>query len=126
MLSDVVFNHSQHAALLETCLACLEPNIGKKSSSLAVDDDEESIELPSMDLATSDFDTPVVLNFYSHHRPTPELIAADLGFLSLARATGWIVKRVWKDKEAGVSFLFPSTLRLLVLIITFLACFSRR
>lgn len=59
-----------------------------------------------MDLASSDFATPSLLCFFSHHRPSAELVAADLGFLSLARATGWIVKRVWKDKEAGVSSLF--------------------
>jgi nicotinamide N-methyltransferase len=47
--------------------------------------------------------TPSILCFYSHHRPTQELIAADLGFLTMAKAKGFKVQRVWKDQGAGVS-----------------------
>lgn len=81
-----------------------------------------------MDLSTREFNTPALLCFYSHHRPTPELVAADLGFLSLARAKGWTVTRVWKDKEAGVSFslLFLAFRRKTDLSLSLLACFPGR
>ena len=107
LLSDLVFNHSQHAALLDTCLLALNPTPDPSTLVAPPPDPEvETINPPSIDHSLPSFTTPAVLCFYSHHRPTEELIAADLGFIVLAKAKGWTVKRVWKDQGAGVSFLF--------------------
>ena len=68
-------DHSQHAALLRTCEACLR-----------------------------DSTTPTLLLFYSHHRPTADLIAKDRGFAELAVSQGWSCERVVEDKNAGPAF----------------------
>ncbi|KAL8283589.1 hypothetical protein RQP46_005384 [Phenoliferia psychrophenolica] len=101
LLSDLVFNHSQHAALLDTCLACLSPS----PSSPPAPSSTTTLDLPEMDLSTPEtLKTPIVLCFFSHHRPTNELVAADLGLLTMAKARGWTVRRVWKDAGAGPAF----------------------
>jgi nicotinamide N-methyltransferase len=71
ILSDLVFNHSQHQALLNSCKEALNPE-------------------------------GVALCFYAHHRPTPELIKKDQGFIQLATEQGWRCEKVVEDKEAGV------------------------
>jgi nicotinamide N-methyltransferase len=100
LLSDLVFNHSQHAALLDSCLACLSSSPSTSPVALV----PSSTSLLSIDISLPTLQTPAVLCFYSHHRPTPELIAADLGFIALAREKGWKVHKVWEDPKAGVSF----------------------
>jgi hypothetical protein len=99
LLSDLVFNHSQHAALLDSCLACLSSSTSTSPVALV----PSSTSLLSIDISLPTLQTPAVLCFYSHHRPTPELIAADLGFIALAREKGWTVHKVWEDPKAGVS-----------------------
>ncbi|CAD6566937.1 MAG: nicotinamide n-methyltransferase [Cyphobasidiales sp. Tagirdzhanova-0007] len=75
LAADLVFNHSQHLALLQTCEECLS--------------------------GSSD---PVLLCFYAHHRPTPELITKDEGLVKLARARGWTAEKVVTNTQAGVSW----------------------
>jgi nicotinamide N-methyltransferase len=71
LLSDLVFNHSQHSALLDTCEATTGPD-------------------------------GILLCFYAHHRPKPQFVERDEGFLQLARDRGWTVERIVEDKQAGV------------------------
>lgn len=97
-MSDLVFNHSQHEALLSTCEGLLCPL--SVSSQPTPDDpvsDDDLSTLPSNPL-----ETPLALCFYSHHRP--HLAADDLTFLHKARARGWTVWKVIEDKEAGPAF----------------------
>ncbi|KDQ17335.1 hypothetical protein BOTBODRAFT_64330 [Botryobasidium botryosum FD-172 SS1] len=62
ILSDLVFNHSQHDALLNTCEATLAKG-------------------------SSPYGTPCLLVFYTHHRP--HLAEKDLDFFRKAEARGW-------------------------------------
>lgn len=82
LLADLVFNHSQHDALLRTC----EEVIAQQGSDSAGQASE-----------------PVALCFYAHHRPTAELIRRDESFLRNAEARGWDVKLVVENQNAGVS-----------------------
>merc|ERR1711939_159451 len=75
LAADLVFNHSQHLALLKTCEECLAGS-----------------------------EVPILLCFYSHHRPTPELIAKDEGFVKLAEERGWTSERVMRNTQAGPAF----------------------
>ncbi|OAX37745.1 hypothetical protein K503DRAFT_771204 [Rhizopogon vinicolor AM-OR11-026] len=70
ILSDLIFNHSQHDALLKTCDMCL----ASRSTS-----DNASME-------------PCVLVFYSHHRP--HLADRDLGFFRKAQTVGWACEEI--------------------------------
>ncbi|KII90355.1 hypothetical protein PLICRDRAFT_529182 [Plicaturopsis crispa FD-325 SS-3] len=78
ILSDLVFNHSQHDALLTTCeLALRRPDT-----------------LP-MSPQTQNTDTtapPQLLVFYTHHRP--HLASQDMRFFEKARDRGWVCERV--------------------------------
>ncbi|GAA6036900.1 hypothetical protein JCM8097_006344 [Rhodosporidiobolus ruineniae] len=97
LLSDLVFNHSQHSALLNTCLSCLAPSSSSFPSS------SSAPQQPEIDLSSpAELSTPAVLCFFSHHRPW--LVDADLGILKLAEEKGWKVTKVWEDKEAGPAF----------------------
>ncbi|GAA5980090.1 hypothetical protein JCM10908_001531 [Rhodotorula pacifica] len=105
LLSDLVFNHSQHLALLSTCLSCLAASppssIATSTSSetrATRPDDEHKIDLSDPET----LQTPAVLCFFSHHRPW--LVDADLKILDLARENGWRVNKVWEDKQAGPAF----------------------
>lgn len=89
LLADLVFNHSQHIALLRSCEALLKVHERAASDSV---------------------DAPVALCFYAHHRPTPELIAKDEGFLETASRRGWEVRLIVQDHEAGVCLLRLSSL----------------
>lgn len=121
LLSDLVFNHSQHLALLNTCLSCLSPTPSSSSASTSTPrepstpasdattappkegEEEEESKVDLSDPTT--LETPAVLCFFSHHRPW--LVDADLQILHLARDKGWRVSKVWEDKRAGVSSLLP-------------------
>ncbi|KAF5326418.1 hypothetical protein D9611_000484 [Ephemerocybe angulata] len=70
ILSDLVFNHSQHDALLTTCEATTSP----KSSTTE----------------------PSVLVFYTHHRP--HLAHRDMEFFSKAESRGWTVEKVVEER----------------------------
>ncbi|TFY83927.1 hypothetical protein EWM64_g112 [Hericium alpestre] len=76
-MSDLVFNHSQHDALLNTC----------------------DLALASPDNAMHESDTrppPTLLVFYTHHRP--HLAERDLDFFRKARERGWICEEIVTEK----------------------------
>ena len=75
LLADVVFNHSQHGVLLQSCAQALS---GKEATGL-------------------------VLCFFAHHRVEPHFVERDLGWLRLARAQGWTCEEVVHDMSLGVS-----------------------
>jgi nicotinamide N-methyltransferase len=72
LLSDLVFNHSEHEALLKTCDATLNP------------------AAPSPENKANN--TPCLLVFYTHHRP--HLAEKDLEFFRLAREKGWVCEEI--------------------------------
>ncbi|KAJ8090195.1 Protein N-terminal and lysine N-methyltransferase efm7 [Marasmius tenuissimus] len=67
ILSDLIFNHSQHDALLKTCEESLTPT--RQSGEMGEAKD------------------PCVLVFYTHHRP--HLAHRDMGFFEKAKDRGW-------------------------------------
>ena len=71
LLSDLIFNHQAHPALLDTCDACLRKSDGSEPSEVAV---------------------PCALVFFSHHRP--HLAHKDMGFFTLAEERGYICTEV--------------------------------
>ncbi|KAF8220735.1 hypothetical protein L208DRAFT_736660 [Tricholoma matsutake] len=73
ILSDLVFNHSQHDSLLTTCELALSRVVVQLESS-----------------------TPAVLVFYSHHRP--RLAHRDLEFFTKARQRGWQCEEILTRK----------------------------
>jgi len=77
IMSDLIFNHSQHEALLET-------------ASLALSSPHTS---PTQEQTNTQ---PCVLVFYTHHRP--HLAHRDLAFFDLARERGWVVEEVLTRK----------------------------
>lgn len=70
ILSDLIFNHSQHDALLKTCDTCLASRSPSDDASIA----------------------PCVLVFYSHHRP--HLADRDLEFFRKAQGAGWFCEEI--------------------------------
>ncbi|KAL4076593.1 putative methyltransferase-domain-containing protein [Scleroderma yunnanense] len=74
ILSDLVFNHSQHDALLKSCELCLTSHTLLLESS------------------AMDHPAPSMLVFYTHHRP--HLAHRDLTFFDKARTCGWICEKV--------------------------------
>ncbi|KAH6908819.1 nicotinamide N-methyltransferase [Coprinopsis sp. MPI-PUGE-AT-0042] len=78
ILSDLVFNHSQHDALLTTCENVITP----PSATVGVPEDQHT--------------QPCVLVFYSHHRP--HFAHRDMEFFSKAEQRGWKVEKVVEEK----------------------------
>jgi len=77
ILSDLVFNHSQHNALLKTC--------------------EDALTLPPSESAQSaEVPAPTVLVFYTHHRP--HLAHRDLEFFTKAKERRWVCEEIVEDK----------------------------
>ncbi|KAJ4463834.1 putative methyltransferase-domain-containing protein [Lentinula edodes] len=79
ILSDLIFNHSQHDALFKTCRLALKPS--PKSSTSPSNDDATKASSPSSLLE------PSLLVFYTHHRP--HLAHRDMEFFEKARDQGW-------------------------------------
>jgi len=78
ILSDLIFNHSQHDALLRTCKDALS---AKRSAS---------------DSQTPGASEPCLLVFYSHHRP--HLAHRDMQFFEKARDCGWRCEEILTQK----------------------------
>ncbi|KAL7422434.1 Protein N-terminal and lysine N-methyltransferase efm7 [Cryptotrichosporon argae] len=104
ILSDLMFNHSQHDALIKSLDATLSLALPAASSAGAATTD------PSADPAvlpvspTLDTPAPCALVFFTHHRP--HLAAADMAFFPrlLARHPGrWAYARV-AEEWAGAMF----------------------
>ncbi|KAJ3479032.1 hypothetical protein NLI96_g9346 [Meripilus lineatus] len=74
ILSDLIFNHSQHDSLLKTC-----------DEALAREDTEDKSR-----------PVPCVLVFYTHHRP--HLAHRDMEFFEKAKARGWTCEEVVTEK----------------------------
>ncbi|EMD31946.1 hypothetical protein CERSUDRAFT_109118 [Gelatoporia subvermispora B] len=74
IMSDLIFNHSQHDALLRTS----EEALSKRPSG--------STEAP----------VPALLVFYTHHRP--HLAHRDMEFFSKARDRGWLCEEILTRK----------------------------
>jgi len=70
ILSDLIFNHSQHDTLLKTCELVISPNTPQAS--------------------TPD---PCVLVFYTHHRP--HLAHRDMQFFTKAKERGWTCTEIF-------------------------------
>ncbi|KAF9236770.1 putative methyltransferase-domain-containing protein [Melanogaster broomeanus] len=79
ILSDLIFNHSQHDSLLRSCEFCLTPIPGHSPK-------EDPPQTPS----------PCVLVFYTHHRP--HLADRDLEFFAKARRRGWNCEYIYTKK----------------------------
>ncbi|KAH0580223.1 Putative nicotinamide N-methyltransferase [Termitomyces sp. J132] len=75
ILSDLIFNHSQHDALLTTCELALCRN------------PPDLLSIPP---------TASVLVFYSHHRP--HLAHRDMEFFEKARGRGWVCEEILTRK----------------------------
>ncbi|KAH7908812.1 putative methyltransferase-domain-containing protein [Hygrophoropsis aurantiaca] len=76
IMSDLIFNHSQHDALLKTCDQCLRRPTGGSGS----------VRAP----------IPCLLVFYTHHRP--HLAHRDLEFFTKARNQGWNCEEIVTEK----------------------------
>ncbi|KAI0088418.1 putative methyltransferase-domain-containing protein [Irpex rosettiformis] len=72
IMSDLIFNHSQHDALLTTAELALKPST--------------STSTPQ----------PSVLVFYSHHRP--HLAHRDMEFFSKAQERGWACEKILTEQ----------------------------
>lgn len=77
---------SQHDSLLDTCAKTIR--LDAETRPLA---DESSSAVSS-----SPTHTPVVLVFYTHHRP--HLAHRDLDFFAKARQRGWICEEFYTEK----------------------------
>ncbi|KAF9482842.1 hypothetical protein BDN70DRAFT_874423 [Pholiota conissans] len=69
ILSDLIFNHSQHDAMLKTCELALAPSTAGNA------------------------EVPQVLVFYSHHRP--HLADRDMQFFVKAKEHGWVCDEIY-------------------------------
>lgn len=83
LLSDLIFNHQAHPAMLSTLDSCLPP---ANSNTTAQENDE------------SPYVGPQALVFFTHHRP--HLAHKDMEFFEQARQKGWTCNEVGKWKMA--------------------------
>ncbi|ETW76291.1 hypothetical protein HETIRDRAFT_105796 [Heterobasidion irregulare TC 32-1] len=74
IMSDLVFNHSQHDALLKTCALCLSSTPSP----------------PPVDMS------PCLIVFYTHHRP--HLAERDLDFFRKAHDQGWTCEEIITER----------------------------
>ncbi|KAB5589454.1 nicotinamide N-methyltransferase [Ceratobasidium theobromae] len=102
ILSDLIFNHSQHAALLDTCEATLRLDRQDESVAHKVVDSAGS-ELADHEGITPQIVSPCVLVFFSHHRP--RYTSRDLEFFTRARGRGWVCEQVVRTK---MNAMFPN------------------
>lgn len=99
LLSDLVFNHQAHPAMLTTLRRTLSSNSAsasvslssssERTSSRAIGETEE--ELPDGGRSIKP-ERPCALVFFSHHRPA--LAEKDMAFFEAARAEGWTCEEV--------------------------------
>ncbi|CAE7158991.1 unnamed protein product, partial [Rhizoctonia solani] len=97
ILSDLIFNHSQHSALLDTCEAALRPARRPEIEMKSADPKKLNYENDGPTITT-----PCVLVFFSHHRP--QYVARDLGFFTRAKDRGWMCEQVVHTKMTA---MFP-------------------
>ncbi|OCH84344.1 hypothetical protein OBBRIDRAFT_821920 [Obba rivulosa] len=75
IMSDLIFNHSQHDALLRTCDEALSKRSAPDASGSPV---------------------PALLVFYTHHRP--HLAHRDMEFFLKAQGSGWLCEEILTQK----------------------------
>ncbi|CEL60211.1 Putative nicotinamide N-methyltransferase OS=Cryptococcus neoformans var, neoformans serotype D (strain B-3501A) GN=NNT1 PE=3 SV=1 [Rhizoctonia solani AG-1 IB] len=101
ILSDLIFNHSQHSALLDTCEAALRPaRLGDVAQDEMKSADPE--KFTGERERVIGINTPCVLVFFSHHRP--QYITRDLDFFARAKERGWFCEQVVQTKMKA---MFP-------------------
>lgn len=81
ILSDLMFNHSQHGALVKTLEATLKTAVG--------------VPTPDPQSPTAAPQTPCALVFLTHHRPW--LADADMAFMPRLAKRGWGYERVVEE-----------------------------
>lgn len=91
IMSDLIFNHSQHDALLQTCKLALAPPRAQDISQSA-----SSPQTNTYNPGKGKDHIPSLLVFYSHHRP--HLAHRDLEFFVRARGMGWNCEEVVTQK----------------------------
>lgn len=89
IMSDLIFNHSQHDALLRTCRLALAPLRDQDQSQQPSSRTKSSVPQPQ---GTNLDPIPSLLVFYTHHRP--HLAHRDLEFFVRARSMGWNCEKV--------------------------------
>lgn len=102
LLSDLVFNHQAHPAILKTLSETLDQRASVPSApcSPAASSDSRSAVPSSEDLSDAGLSTcpqlPCALVFFSHHRP--QFADKDMQFFESARSHGWATEEVgrWK------------------------------
>ncbi|CAE6511628.1 unnamed protein product [Rhizoctonia solani] len=95
ILSDLIFNHSQHSALLDTCEVALQPARRLEEVPQSEMKSADPKKLSHEDRGST-ITTPCVLVFFSHHRP--QYAARDLNFFACAKDRGWICEQVVQTK----------------------------
>jgi len=91
IMSDLVFNHSEHDALLRTCKLALKPLHKQDASPLS-----PSAPQQGQPQVTNINPIPSLLVFYTHHRP--QHAHRDLEFFVRARRMGWDCEEVVAEK----------------------------
>ncbi|KAJ3003274.1 hypothetical protein NUW54_g5385 [Trametes sanguinea] len=81
ILSDLIFNHSQHDAMLKSCDVALSQRRGTDGT------DASGKKSPS---------APCLLVFYTHHRP--HLAHRDMAFFTKAQERGWHCEEILTRK----------------------------
>ncbi|KAI9058036.1 hypothetical protein FKP32DRAFT_1582461 [Trametes sanguinea] len=81
ILSDLIFNHSQHDAILKSCDLALSKRSSKNGA------DTSGNKSPS---------APCLLVFYTHHRP--HLADRDMAFFTKAQERGWHCEEILTRK----------------------------
>ncbi|GBE87585.1 Protein N-terminal and lysine N-methyltransferase EFM7 [Sparassis crispa] len=94
IMSDLIFNHSQHNALLQTC----EHALSRSRSSVTPDTPSALHTHTPPDAAKKTNKTlePCLLVFYTHHRP--HLAHRDMQFFDEARDRGWLCNEILTQK----------------------------
>lgn len=102
ILSDLVFNHQAHDALLDSLSSCLSPEASTTSTPESADPhrlshDEGHPDFPDLPLGELTAEgsvpqTPCALVFFTSHRP--HLAHKDMDFFVKAEERGWTVERV--------------------------------
>lgn len=93
LMSDLIFNHQAHGAMLDTLEQCLPPPTPSPQVSLQSKEASQGCD---------DYNGPQALVFFTHHRP--HLAHRDLEFFELARARGWTAQQIgnWRMEVSGI------------------------
>ncbi|RKP27271.1 putative methyltransferase-domain-containing protein [Syncephalis pseudoplumigaleata] len=109
ILSDLIFNHTEHRAMLQTVRACLSRAAGLPVTQATLSRNNEALQRIARDapcpplppLSERETAAPQALVFFSHHRPW--WAARDLHFFELAQSSspiygGFHVERILEEQ----------------------------